>query len=112
MTMYSPPFQFTENKAFLSAVVTNPFSDWSLLPFPSSHSDSQLSLDTYTSFKISRAGSFVRVFIKLEGEQGGWTMIREVTNFLKDGEEVWVGVMGASPKGDGVTVEFKDLWIE
>jgi len=39
-------------------------------------------------------------------------MIREVTNFLKEGEKVFIGIMGCSPKGKGVKVEFEDLWIE
>ncbi|KAL7411394.1 hypothetical protein BDY24DRAFT_396644 [Mrakia frigida] len=100
--------EFTQEKPWLSAVVNNPYSDWNLLPYPAS--SSALSPTPFTSFKISRAGTFVRIYVKLP--EYGWTMVREVTNFLKDGEKVFIGVMGCSPKGQGVKVEFEDFWVE
>lgn len=100
--------QYTNNKPWISAVINNPYSDWNLLPFPAS--SSAISPTPFTSFKVSRAGTFVRIYAKLP--EDGWTMIREVTNFLKDGEKVFIGIMGCSPKGIGVKVEFEDLWVE
>lgn len=98
--------QYTEKKAWFSAVVTSPFSDWSLLPaYPS-----PLPSDSYSSFQIQRLGARVKVSAKLEGE---WVVIRDVTNFgLKDDEDVWIGVMGCSPLGSGTEVRFKNLDVK
>ncbi|EIM83721.1 uncharacterized protein STEHIDRAFT_123344 [Stereum hirsutum FP-91666 SS1] len=98
--------EYTENKAWFSAVVTSPFSDWSLLPaYPS-----PLPSDSYSSFQIQRLGARVKVSAKLEGE---WVVIRDVTNFgLKDDEDVWIGVMGCSPLGSGTEVRFKNLDVK
>lgn len=74
------------------------------MPVPSSHTGK-------TSLKITRSDKLVKVYVKLDGD---WVMFREVTSFgteEKGKEGVWVGVMGCSPKGQGVKVEFSDFYI-
>ncbi|CDZ97686.1 Protein of unknown function DUF1349 [Phaffia rhodozyma] len=107
--------EFMGNKAWKSAVVTNPYSDWSLLPYkPSNPSRPR-------RFKLNREGSHVRIYIADDDNSGNsgdqeWSMIREVNAFFPassgPNQEVWVGVMGCSPKGNGTDVRFEHFWIE
>lgn len=42
-------------------------------------------------------------------------MIREVNALSpasSEGGQVWVGIMGCSPKGNGTQVRFENLWLE
>lgn len=92
--------EFTEGQAWVSVVVTNRWSDWSLRPIPI---DAALPL----KFELKLQGHHLRVF--LNGE-----MTREVNGFAFDitpeeKENIRVGVMGCSPIGDGTTVTFNDF---
>ncbi|KAL8290486.1 hypothetical protein RQP46_002744 [Phenoliferia psychrophenolica] len=90
--------EFTEGKAWASVVITNRWSDWSLLPIPT---DAKLPPLRF-SFKLQ--GHHLRVYL-------GTVMIREVNGFMVDAtpEEkanAQVGVMGCSPKNTkGIEVD-------
>lgn len=116
--------EFTQGQAWASVVVTNRWSDWSVLspphlknhnrvadPAPSSQRRSLLPIPTSEplplKFSFKLKGPHLRVYL-------GSMMIREVNGFAADAtaEELAharVGVMGCSPIGEGVQVRFSDF---
>ncbi|WVR03534.1 hypothetical protein IAU60_000526 [Kwoniella sp. DSM 27419] len=87
--------EFENDKEWAGVVVSNPMSDWSLLPPPPN-----------PRFEISLQGQHLRVF--LNGD-----MIRQVKAF-GDGKatKAFIGVMGCSPKGGGAMVTFRNFTLK
>ncbi len=77
-----------------SAVITRDFSDWSILPLNENPASVWV--------RAKRTGSAVEVYYSLDGET--FTMIRQ--GYLTDAETVQVGMMCASPTGEGFEVRF------
>ncbi|ORY27646.1 hypothetical protein BCR39DRAFT_537598 [Naematelia encephala] len=89
--------EYDNDKLYAGCVIANYYSDWSIQP--AEHTISK-------RFTIALKDRMLKVYL-------GDEMIREVVAF-GDGksEEVWVGVMGCSPKGTGTEVRFKDFTIK
>jgi uncharacterized protein len=90
----------------LSTVATDPWSDWSLRPMPSSGG-------TGATVEMSREKDGSLWIYLLEGVRR--SPMREITSFFHgDGqEECWVGVYTAKPSGTGdLEVSFSHLVIE
>lgn len=83
-----------------SAVVTRDFSDWSVIPLDNNPKSSWI--------RMQRIGTAFEVSFSHDGES--FMMIREC--YLSDALSLQVGVMCASPKGDGFQTQFEDLNIE
>ncbi|WWC85873.1 uncharacterized protein L201_000740 [Kwoniella dendrophila CBS 6074] len=91
--------EFDNDKVWAGAVVTSPYSDWSIQPKPNTN---------ITRFTISLKNQKLIIYLNDE-------MIREVNVFgdenSKSIEKAFVGVMGCSPKGDGAQVDFKNFTL-
>ena len=83
----------------VSAVVTRNYSDWSVLPVP--HHPTSLWL------RVTRQGTAIEVQYSLDGQQ--YTMLRLA--YLTPVETVKVGVMCASPDGNGFSMTFEGFEI-
>lgn len=83
-----------------SAVVTRGYSDWSIVPL--------IQNPPSTWIRMVRIGSAVEVFYSPDGET--FTMIRQA--YLTETETLHVGLMVATPKGDGFKTVFEDFKIE
>ncbi|MBO8466640.1 MAG: DUF1349 domain-containing protein [Bacteroidetes bacterium] len=91
--------EFVDGKYNLSAVVTHNTSDWSVI-----------SLDEpvpYVWIKAVRRLDAVEIFYSFDDKE--YTMMRNA--WLQDNCPVMVGLMGASPDGDGFTARFEDFTI-
>lgn len=84
----------------VSAVVTRDYSDWSVVPLPQSPPTLWL--------RVSRQGTTVEVHYALDGTN--YTLLR--TAYLTSTDRVGVGLMCASPEGDGFPVTFEGLTID
>lgn len=82
-----------------SAVVTRDFSDWSVIPLEDSPESAWI--------RMERIGTAFEVSFSRDGER--WMMIREC--YLTGAESLQVGIMAASPKGDGFTTKFENFTI-
>jgi regulation of enolase protein 1 (concanavalin A-like superfamily) len=91
--------EFVEGKQFASAVITRDYSDWSVVPL----ADNPLSI----WMRVVRHGSSIEVFYSLNGID--YTMIR--TAYLTTEPTVNVGIMCASPTGNGFMTVFEHLGI-
>lgn len=83
-----------------SAVVTRDFSDWSVIPLNDNPQSAWI--------RLQRIGTAFEVSFSADGED--YMMIREC--YLTDAPSLQVGIMCASPKGDGFTTTFEQLTIE
>ncbi len=90
--------EYTDGARHLSAVVTNDFSDWSVLPYRSSREE--------VSIRITRHGEAIRIQVE---EDGHWQMVRLA--YLKPQAELQVGVLCCSPEREGFEVTFRDFKI-
>jgi regulation of enolase protein 1 (concanavalin A-like superfamily) len=90
--------EYTDGERHLSAVVTNDFSDWSVLPYRSPQAE--------VSIRLTRHGESIRIQYE---ESGGWQMVRLA--YLKPSEALQVGVMCCSPEREGFEVTFRDFQI-
>jgi regulation of enolase protein 1 (concanavalin A-like superfamily) len=90
--------EFTDGERHLSAVVTNDFSDWSVLPYRTSGEE--------VSIRMTRHGESIRVQVE---EAGHWQMVRLA--YLKPSEALQVGLMCCSPEREGFEVTFRDFQI-
>lgn len=88
--------EFVEGQQYASAVVTRDFSDWSILPVENPQS---------LWFQCEREGRTITVSYSLDGTE--YQMIRQCT--LTDEPELHVGMMLASPKGNGFKALFEDF---
>ena len=91
--------EFTDGQQNASAVVTRDFSDWSIVPLPGSPPALWL--------RVVRTGVTVEVSYSLDG--AAYTMLRQA--YFTDRPSVDVGLMIASPIGDGFTAVFEDFTI-
>ncbi len=91
--------EFVDEKINVSAVVTRNKSDWSILPLD--HRPKQIWL------KAVRVLDAVEMFYSLDGKD--YQMVR-LAHF-PDKRPVMVGMMAASPDGEGFSAEFKDFSI-
>ena len=92
--------EFVDGKYNLSTVVTHHTSDWSIIPLdePVSH----------VWIKAVRRLDAVEIFYSFDDQE--YTMMRNA--WLQDNHPVMVGVMGASPDGDGFEAKFENFSIK
>lgn len=91
--------EFVDGKYNLSAVVTHHTSDWSVVP-----------LDRPVEFVwIKAVRQLDAVIISYSFDDKEYTMMRNA--WLQDNTPVMVGVMGASPDGNGFRARFEDFSI-
>lgn len=91
--------EFVDGKYNLSVVVTHHTSDWSVI-----------TLDRPIDFiyiKAVRRFDAIEVFYSFDGKE--WVMMRNA--WMQDNHPVKVGVMGASPDGQGFEVKFEDFKV-
>jgi hypothetical protein len=87
--------EFFEGVQQVSAVVTRDYSDWSVVPLPNNPASLWV--------RVTRRVTAVEVQYSLDGEQ--YTMLRLA--YLTPVETVSVGVMCASPEGNGFPMTFE-----
>jgi regulation of enolase protein 1 (concanavalin A-like superfamily) len=92
--------EFVEDIQYVSAVVTRDYSDWSVGSLPQNLPALWI--------RVSRQGTTMEVHYALDGAD--YTMLR--TTYLTSADSVGVGLMCASPEGDGFAVTFEDLTID
>ncbi len=92
--------EYTDGERHLSAVVTNEFSDWSVLPYRHARDE--------VSIRVTRHGEAIRIQFEDPGT-GQWQMLRLA--YLKPAAELQVGVMCCSPEREGFEVTFRDFEI-
>jgi len=92
--------EFVDSIQQASVVVTRDYSDWSVLPMFSNPESSWI--------KVERFGEAFVVSFSRDGEN--YFLLREA--FLTAELKLLVGVMVASPKGDGFKTTFEELNIE
>ena len=92
--------EYTDGERHLSAVVTNEFSDWSVLPY--------LHAGDEVSIRLTRHGEAIRIQFE-DPATGHWQMLRLA--YLKPAAELQVGVMCCSPEREGFEVTFRDFQI-
>ena len=91
--------EFVEGVQQVSAVVTRDYSDWSDVPLPNNPASLWV--------RVTRRSTAVEVQYSLDGEQ--YTMLRLA--YLTPVETVSVGVMCASPEGNGFPMTFEGFKI-
>jgi regulation of enolase protein 1 (concanavalin A-like superfamily) len=92
--------EYTDGERHLSAVVTNEFSDWSVLPYRHDRDE--------VSIRVTRHGEAIRIQFADPGT-GQWQMLRLA--YLKPTAELEVGIMCCSPEREGFEVSFRDFEI-
>jgi regulation of enolase protein 1 (concanavalin A-like superfamily) len=90
--------EYVEGVQYASAVVTRDYSDWSVSPLDGSPAAFWL--------RVKREGGSLEVEYSLDGS--AYTLLRVA--YLTDAP-VWVGIMQASPQGDGFTATFEDFTV-
>jgi len=90
--------EYTDGERHLSAVVTNDFSDWSVLPYRAAPEE--------VSIRLTRHGEAIRIQYE---DSGNWQMLRLA--HLQASEVLQVGIMCCSPEREGFEVTFRDLKI-
>lgn len=91
--------EYTNGQQNASVVVTRDFSDWSIVPLPGNPPALWL--------RVVRTGATVEVSYSLDG--AAYTMLRQA--YFTDQPEVAVGLMIASPIGDGFTAVFEGFTV-
>ena len=90
--------EYVEGVQYASAVVTRDYSDWSVSPLKGSPAAFWL--------RVRREGGSIEVEYSLDGE--AYTLLR--VTYLTDAP-VWVGIMQASPQGDGFSATYEGLSV-
>ena len=91
--------EFVHGVQYVSAVVTNDYSDWSVAPLPQNPPAIWL--------RLIRKAEAVEIFYSLDGER--FTLLRIA--YLLPRAEALVGVMCAAPDGGGFDVVFEDFSV-
>lgn len=91
--------EFVEGVQQISAVVTRNYSDWSVVPMPQNPSSIWV--------RVIRRGTSFEVKYSLDGND--YTMLRLA--YLTPDETVNVGLMCASPDGNGFSIKFEKFKI-
>lgn len=92
--------EFVHGVQYVSAVVTNDFSDWSVAPLPQNPASIWL--------RLIRKAEAVEIFYSLDGEH--FTLLRIA--YLLPSAEALVGVMCAAPDGGGFDVVFEHFSVQ
>ena len=92
--------EYVDGKYNLSTVVTHKTSDWSIIPVEKDV--------PYVWIKALRRLDAVEIFYSFDDVN--YTMMRNA--WMKDNSPVKVGVMGASPDGEGFEVKFEHFAIK
>lgn len=92
--------EYVHGLQYVSAVVTNDFSDWSVAPLPQNPPSIWL--------RAIRKAEAVEIFYSLDGAE--YTLLRIA--YLLPGASMQVGIMCAAPDGTGFPVTFEGLRIE
>ncbi|HLO86143.1 MAG TPA: DUF1349 domain-containing protein [Nostocaceae cyanobacterium] len=91
--------EFVEDVQQVSAVITRNYSDWSIVPLPQNPASIWI--------KLTRRHTAITVDYSLDGNE--YKMLRLA--YLTPAEIVNVGVMCASPDGNGFVTKFEKLQI-
>lgn len=92
--------EFVEGVQQVSAVVTRDFSDWAVVPLPQNPPALWL--------RLTREKEAVQIFYSLDGEN--YTMLRMA--YFPPIALAEVGLMCASPDGDGFAVTFENFEVQ
>lgn len=92
--------EFVDGKYNLSTVVTHHTSDWSIIPLEKPV--------PFIWIKAIRRLDAVEIFYSFDDKE--YTMMRNA--WLQDNRPVMVGIMGASPDGNGFSALFEDFSIK
>ncbi len=92
--------ELVEGMQQISAVVTRDYSDWSIVPMPNNPGSIWM--------RIIRKDSTIEIYYSLDGQQ--YTMLRMA--YLTLAEMVDVGIMSASPEGEGFVSVFEEFNIQ
>jgi regulation of enolase protein 1 (concanavalin A-like superfamily) len=90
----------SDGEAYLSVVVTNAHSDWSLIKFDRAADGVRI--------RLTRHGEAIRVQY-IDPSDGGWKLARLA--YLKPAASLEIGIMCCSPKREGFEVTFRDFAI-
>jgi uncharacterized protein len=91
--------EYVEAVQNVSAVVTRDFSDWSVVPLQQPPVSLRL--------RVQRRAEAIEVQYSLDGEH--YQMLR--LTYLTDAATLQVGLMAASPQGEGCEITFEDFKI-
>lgn len=91
--------EYVHGQQFVSAVVTNDFSDWSVAPLPQNPPSIWL--------RLIRKAEAVEIFYSPDGAE--YTLLRIA--YLLPGDEARVGVMCAAPDGGGFDALFEAFTV-
>jgi uncharacterized protein len=92
--------EFTDGEAYLSTVVTNNASDWSLLPV--------LSVEGGLRIRLTRHGEAIRIQYR-DGVMQNWKSARLA--YFAPSPSVDIGIMCCSPQRAGFKVAFRDFFL-
>ena len=92
--------ELVEKVQQVSAVVTRDYSDWSIVPMPTNPPAIWL--------RVTRQDSTIEIHYSLDNQK--YTMLRMA--YLTSAETLEVGIMCASPQGQGFTTIFEELEIK
>lgn len=92
--------EYVDGKYNLSTVVTHHTSDWSIIPLEKPV--------PYIWIKAVRRLDAVEIFYSFDDRE--YTMMRNA--WLQDNHPVMVGIMGASPDGEGFRAQFENFSIK
>jgi regulation of enolase protein 1 (concanavalin A-like superfamily) len=82
-----------------STVITRDFSDWSIVTLPDN--------PPYLWLRLERVGNAIEISFSVDGED--YTLMRQ--GYLSDAQVLQVGVMCASPRGNGFTARFDHFTV-
>ena len=92
--------EFVDGKYNLSTVVTHHTSDWSIIPIKKPR--------PYVWIKAVRRLDAIEIFYSFDDKE--YTMMRNA--WMQDNHPIMVGVMAASPDGDGFKAKFENFSIK
>lgn len=91
--------EYVDGVQYVSAVVTRDYSDWSVMPRPAGNGGIKL--------RLTRRGHTVEVHYA--AAESAFVLLRQA--YLSSTNPAQVGLMCASPLGDGFTVLFKNFSV-
>ena len=92
--------EYTDGERHLSVVVTNEYSDWSVLPYRAAAPE--------VSIRLTRHGEAIRVQYA-DPASGKWVMARLA--YLPPQDPVQIGIMCCSPEREGFEVTLRDFEV-
>lgn len=91
--------EFVDGVQYVSAVVTNDYSDWSVAPLPQNPPSLWL--------RVTRRAEWLEVQYALDGTR--YTLLRIA--YLPPAPSLMAGIMCAAPDGHGFTTRFEDFRV-